>query len=165
MRAARVLSGCIVCGIILFCSGTLYGQIQPVNPPPPPPSANKTPKFPPSAGGHEINGNSSCHDWCTKGPVRFTPDTLQACVGESVMANFRITTTPPTLLANRGDGIENQGGQADWGDGETTDLAAPPLQCCTWDLTHVYRQAGSYVASAQYRQQFTNSVNPSGGCS
>jgi hypothetical protein len=79
--------------------------------------------------------------------------------------NFRTDTHPknPTLLSDRGDGIENQGGQIDWGDGQAT--ALDPAQCCSWNLTHVYTQARQYAASANFGQQFTNANNPRGGCS
>ena len=152
----------------VLSSTVLRAQVAPPPPRPQPPNANQTPKFPPSSGGHEINGaHSSCHSTCTAGPVRFTPDVTEGCAGIPIKTNFRITTDPDhsTLLSRRGDGIESQGGQADWGDGTTTDLAASPLKCCEWDLTHVYSQAGNYLASAQYRQQFTNAHNPRGGCS
>jgi hypothetical protein len=79
--------------------------------------------------------------------------------------NFRTDTHPtrPTLLSDRGDGIENQGGEVDWGDGQKTPL--DPAQCCSWNVSHPYAQARQYVASATFAQQFTNANNPRGGCS
>lgn len=156
--------------VVILCASTLaYAQgVQPIPRPPAPPNSGLTPKYPPSAGGQSIGGNPSCANACTNGPVRFTPAVVEACVGETVHMNFRTETHAdhPNLLANRGDGIENQGGFVDWGDGGTTPLNYDPNQGPpSWDVTHVYNQARQYAASATFGQQFTNANNPRGGCS
>jgi len=151
--------------VFILFSPVAYSQVVPNPKPPLPPNSGLTPVYPPSAGASWTKGNPSCGNTCTNGPVRFTPAIVEGCEGVNVNLNFRTVTHDrnPTLLSDRGDTIENQGGSIDWGDGQTTTL--DPKDCCSWNASHVYLQARQYAASARFGQQFTNARNPAGGCS
>lgn len=142
------------------------GQIAPAPKPPAPPNSGLVPKYSAYAGPTWTAGNPSCSDTCTRGPVRFTPAVAEGCENVAVQMNFRTDThvNNPTVLSNRGDTIENGGGEVDWGDG-TPPTPLDPSKCCSWDVSHQYKQARQYAASAHFGQQFTNANNPRGGCS
>ena len=88
--------------------------------------------------------------------MRFTPDSLEACEGQTVTVNVRIDGNS---LDNHGDHVNWIGGEIDWGDGQTT-----PLQDVhPHDYTHSYTQGRDYFPSADYAAEYK--YDGSGSCS
>lgn len=115
------------------------------------------PKYKPGSC-HEKIGGSACTGRCADGPMRISPDPVEACEGEEVLINIRIQGD---RMSTFGDTSQNKGGEIDWGDGKVEGLS----DCCNWDRKHTYLQAKTYHLSATFGEQFTNANNPPGGCS
>jgi hypothetical protein len=107
---------------------------------------------------HESIGGANCTGRCAAGPMRISPDPIEACEGEEALINIRIEGG---RMATFGDTIENSGGDVDWGDGKEEGLGT----CCNWDKKHTYLQAKTYHLSVTFGEQSTNANNPPGGCS
>lgn len=116
------------------------------------------PRFKPGALHQSIGGNPGCVARCSSGPMRISPDPIDACEGEQVSINVRVDGN---RMSTFGDRVENAGGLIDWGDGKEENLSG----CCNWDLKHVYVQATTHYLSAIYGEQHNNANNPPGGCS
>ena len=125
------------------------------NPPkyPPCPTTTKTCNEDLGHDEHNSNTNDGCIKWCSNTPLKFTPDPIQACAGQSVRG-INVRVDGPMDI--KGNAVQNGGGMVNWGDG-TPENSIPAIAGTVpfnQNFTHTFTAAGTYYPSATVAQQF-----------
>ena len=118
---------------------------------------DQTPKYKPGSCHELVDGSPGCAGRCALGPMRITPTTSEACEGQPVLLALGIEGDK---LTTYGDSNEDSEGMINWGDKKEEDLKP----CCTWQKTHTYERASTYLVSATYGERYKGEQPPEGRC-